>query len=198
MLPDFPQAKNELMQVLTERMKLIQSGFMQPFGELPKFVMHEGDSFRIIRADGSIDEVPMKEAKVKITIEHSEVETMTPAEIIQRVDSMAEEMARQQSQIFFKKINETTAAVGNTIDVGGGELTVDDYLDMLSKVQFNFDENGEPKLPVAVTGEKLHEAMVKIQEQLRTDAAAKARFDEIIRQEKEEWRVRESNRKLVG
>ncbi|MEW6095401.1 MAG: hypothetical protein AB1567_02585 [bacterium] len=197
MLPDFPNLKRKLQKLLIYRMKRIHSASMPSFYAVPKRVF-EGNRLIVVWEDGSSEELKIKEDKAKIDLNLQEVETITPDIILDKIDAAAKEIAMQQSKRFFEQIDKAVNKVGNVIDVKGRSLCIDDYFQLLEKIWIDFDENGEPILPTSVPNEKTLKSISKVLSQLKTDPECKKRYAEIIERKKEEWRVRESNRKLVG
>ena len=70
--------------------------------------------------------------------------------------------------------------------------------DMLEKIHIDFDKNGQPRMPnMVIHPDTLERIRPKLAE-WEADPAIKKRRIEILAKKKEEWRDRESNRKLVG
>jgi hypothetical protein len=99
-------------------------------------------------------------------------------------------MAKRTSDLFYKTMDEETEKVGNSIDAGGGPITQQMALEMHERVQWSPDS-------VFIAHPVMAESMSRAWQEWQTDAEFMKKFNEIDRRKKEEWRDRESNRKLV-
>lgn len=198
MLPDFPKLKEKLQKLFISRMQNVQNKLGSPILNIPKRIVHEGNKIALIREDGSISELRMKKIAVKAKIKLEDIETMTRGDVLKTIDKMASDAAIQQSKIAYDEIKKVTGEVGNVIDIGGRSLSINDILQMFEKIWIDFDEDGKPRLPMIVAGEKVYRSLSEVLPQLETDPNCKERFAEIMRIKKENWRAREANRKLVG
>lgn len=63
---------------------------------------------------------------------------------------ISESQRKSLARHFFKNISEITDATGQTVNAKGQPLTVDLILDLLEKVEFGFDEDGNPQYPTLV------------------------------------------------
>ena len=61
-------------------------------------------------------------------------------------ESQRKSLARQ----FFKNLSEITDATGRSVNAKGQPLTVDLILDLIEKVEFGFDDDGNPQYPTLV------------------------------------------------
>lgn len=198
MLPDYPNLKKKLKNLLIAHMKKIQSGYSYPLSKIPKTRIFEGNKFIIVHDDGTEEEAKVKRMKAEMKITLKEIEAKKPQIILDKIYAAAKEIAIQQSKIFYKQIEKAVEKVGNVIDVGGRPFSINDLFKMFEKLQLDFDENGRPYLPTFICREKAYESISEVLPQLDTDPECKKRFAEIIAKKKEEWRAREINRKLVG
>ena len=58
-----------------------------------------------------------------------------------------ESQRKSLARHFFKNISEITDATGNVVHANGRPLTVDLFLDLLEKLEFGFDDDGNPQYP---------------------------------------------------
>ncbi len=198
MLPDYPELKRKIREKLMDLMQqqiLAASGIV---GEIPRSVMFEGDKFVIVREDGSIQEAILSEIAASMTFSKEELSKASPADVVEKIGLTAIEMATQQSKMTFDFIDEEVDKVGNKIDTKG-KKPIDAYLEGLEKILIDFDQKTQmPKLPRIVTSPDAAVAFAKDLEKLQVDPVYRNRYEEILERKKEEWIVRESNRKLVG
>ena len=161
-------------------------------------MLFEGKKGILVREDGSVDDDEPEPIQARIEINISEIEQMTPQDMIKKFDDMAKEMARQASANFFGKLNKLVEEAGTKISAGGKPFSVELYLAMLDKVFIPFDEKMNPTLPVPII-HPTHEKNIKEAfEKLENDKEIKAKYDAIIARKREQWLVGESARELVG
>ncbi|MFC1965861.1 hypothetical protein ACFLWI_02795 [Chloroflexota bacterium] len=63
---------------------------------------------------------------------------------------ISESQRKSLAKHFFRNISEITDVTGQSLDAKGQPLTVDLILDLLEKVEFGFDEDGNPQYPTLV------------------------------------------------
>lgn len=198
MLPDFPNIKAKLVKLLLSKTRMAQSLNLGPLADIKKTKQFEGNKAFLIREDGSIDEIEFKEFGANLPItDLKSVESQTPEDIIKMFNNAGKDIAKQQSKLTYEKINKGVKEVGNVIDAGGKPFCLDDFFRAIEKIQIDFDNFGNPYMPTFVGGQKAIESVYKVLPQLE-DPLYKKRYNELMEKKKEEWRDRESNRKLVG
>lgn len=198
MLPDYPQFKGKLSELYIERLKNVKKKLMVTFGDVPLNKMFEGHKSVLIREDGTRDEIEFKSIRANIEINLKDIDKLTLSDVIKKIDSMAEEMARQESIYAFAEIEKSVEKIGNVVDARGKGLTPTIFFEMLDKIWIEFDENNNPILPQIVTGKDLFESSKKLFEELESNPGHKKRLDEVIEKKRREWLDREGNRTLVG
>ena len=198
MLPDYPKLKEKIQNLLIARMKKVQSASMGPLAGMPTYRVFEGNKSVWIREDGTKEVLEQKRAEAKIEINVKEYEEITPLEILNRIDIAAQELAIQRMKVALKKIDKAVEQTGNIVDTKGRPFSIEDYFKMIGAIWIDFDEKGKPILPSFLGEEKAKKSIIEVLLQLKSDAKCKKRFDELIEKKKEDWRDRESNRKLVG
>ena len=158
---------------------------------------HECHQFAINRADGSKDNQPYHQIEGLMTVEISEVPSLTPDKIREKLDKIADEMARQMSQNMFAEISRVTKEVGNEVNAEGQPLTQGLFLKMLEKMDMDFDDNGNWNPPTIIMHPDLWEAKKNELKSWETDEVFLTKQKLIIEKKKEEWHDRENHRKLV-
>ena len=194
MLPDFLKTKEKLKKMHNTEMKKAQFRHLGPFSDTPKSEIFEGDEVILIRSDGSREEVKMKEAESKMEIKLKEIEEMTHERILDKIDTVAREMAKQIAKGGYEAIDKAAQEVGNVTSADGEPLSVDLLLEGLEKIHLSFDEDGQPSGLRLVAHPKMSSELEKIYSQLESHP----RYQELIERKREEERVRENNRELVG
>jgi hypothetical protein len=198
MLPDLPELKREIQAVLSRYLHNAVSKRLGVFSEVPRHTVHEGESMRISRADGSVRDSGMKPASAEMTMNYAEIPNLTAQDRRKQLDDLADQMARQMSEHLFGSLNEDIEKAGQVVSAGGRPLTADVFFEVLEKLEVDFDEAGNPKGLQLVVGPDLMPRIRELAEQERRDPAIRRRHDEIMQKKWLEWRDREAARKLVG
>lgn len=196
MLSDFPLAKKNILQFLLKYLekKVLEysGGFV---GRIPKSVMHEGSRIRIEYEDGTADESEL--ASVRVTAEIDTPKLLkNKDEIFLLLDEMAREQAAKQANLVLDKISEATERIGNTIPIQG-EITPNDFLAMLEKVEIDFKSDGSPIVPVIIADTSILKSIPRVFKIIENDPTLLHRFQEIMTKQKQNWDDRTANRKLV-
>ena len=93
-----------------------------------------------------------------------------------------------------KTLSEAAEEASNVTSTDGKTLSVDMILEMVKKMHLSFDEEGNPSGLTFAGSPKLRPVLAEIISQAESDP----RYQALMEQKREEWRVRESRRKLVG
>ena len=113
--------------------------------------------------------------------------------VLDTINGVTEEMAGKLKKSAYEQIEKSADEVGNVVDADGKPFSIDLLWELLEKIDIDFDEAGNPTL-VMVSGTKLAPSINKV----IADPENSRRYHALMERKKEEWRVRESNRKLVG
>lgn len=197
MFPDFPDvqaAANRFIQAAIER----QMGAESPMLRLTRsFVQHEGKQWLLRRSDGSESHSGFRAMEASAQISKKDLRSFDMQAIVRFIEDMAEQLARQQSELMLTRLSEATEKTGNLIDARG-ELTREIFLELLRKKQTDFDpETLQPSGEVFIIHPDTFE---KIEPRLReweNDPDFRAEYDAIMDEKRGEWREREANRELV-
>ena len=117
--------------------------------------------------------------------------------ILKKLDKATSDISKQKAQMIIESVTKATEQVGNVVHCKGRPFTIEHFFEAIKKMWIDFDEFERPYLPPVVAGEKAYESISKVLPLLETDARIKKEFADIIEMKRAEWRVRESNRKLV-
>ena len=194
MLPDFLKTKEKLKKMLNAEIKKAQLQHMGPFADTSKSEIFEGDGVILIRSDGSREEIEMKKVEGKMEIKLKEIEKMTHERVLDKIDTVAREMAKQMAKGGYETLSQGAAEVGNVTSADGKPLSIDLMLEGLEKMHLSFDEEGQPSGLRLVAHPNMSSALENIYSQLESHP----RYQELMERKREEERVRENNRELVG
>ena len=101
-------------------------------------------------------------------------------------------MAEKQAKLSYEVIRKTAEEVGNVTNSSEGSFSIGSLLKALEKMHIDFDEEGQPigLTFVANPNSPIDKAFLQ--------AADDPRYQALMERKREEWRVRENNRALVG
>lgn len=196
MLPDFPDLKKKCCEALTRLMRDLARGDGL-LAQIPVGRDFEGNKMSSGDVQGSIRDSGYTEISSETSISADELVEKGFGAYIERVQKVAEDMQRQQTQMIFKRLEETTEEVGNVVDGKGRPLDSSIYLDAIEKVWIDFNDDGTPRMPTLVVHPTLGEKLKTLFPQWEADPAFQKRRADIVARKKKEWDDRESNRRLV-
>lgn len=167
-------------------------------GKIGRARMFEGRHNTIIRPDGSEDQTSMNEGRAELRIPLDELKELGLQQLLDRLDEIAKDMARQQSEHFFTTLSEGSKKAGTTIDAQGKPLTPELFLKMIETIWINFSADGTAQMPTMVISPSSEEGVKAMIQKMENSPELKKRFDDIIIKKREEWNAREADRVLVG
>lgn len=198
MLPDFPEQKAKVEERLQIRMDQQRLAKLGPFGESPAIRVAEGDRLIFEGEDETEREMEFGHAEAEFKVSVDELPTMTIEQLIAKLDKAAEDLARQQVERAVGVLNEAVETVGNTLHMRGEPFQAEHLFRALEKISIDFDESGQPYVPTLLMGPDMADRATEVVGRVTLEADLRRRYDQIILRKREEWRARESHRKLVG
>ena len=198
MLPDFKKAKDRANRLLIRWVRQEVPEVEPLLQGISTFVQHEGQAGTIVRQDASEDSFEFCSILTEFVQIRDEMKHFDPQALRKRILRVAEDLAQAQTRQMLRVAQEAAESVGSIVDIRG-ELTPDKFLEMLRRVEIDFD----PKTlrPAAGTGLVMHPdtaaAVVPRMKQWEKNPSYTAEKEQIFAKKREDWRDREANRKLV-
>ena len=196
MLPDFPKLKTEVHRDVLAKIRRKVNQADSVLAEIKTFTQHEGRDMRYERVDAPPVQSGPEEIGAKFQVSLVEVPDLIGPKLNAKLDEIAQEIAKQQAGMVFRKTEEVCNEVGNAFDADGKPLSAELLLDMLSKVQTDFEPDGSPSGKFVIHPDMVP-ALKRAAEELERDPELKRRHEDILRRQREEWATRENHRKLV-
>ena len=193
MLPDFPVLKDELAKRLHDALDRMVDAKAPIFTKMQTVAQHEGKLHTYDRIGASTKSEGPERVAIPVKVELTEVPELVGDKLTARLDALATEIAQQKMDMFHRKFKESAEEVGNAFDAKGAPLTQDMFLSMLERVDMEFGPNGQPTAEFGSTNPKI-DARVR---EWFNDPSFQSRFNSIVDRKRDEWRDRESHRKLV-
>jgi len=198
-LPDLPKLKTDITQLFHMIFKNRVNAYLGVVGEVPRYIIKEGNNPVTLRPDASRDETKLKAASAVTDFKAEELPDLSVEQRVDRLDVAAREMADQISSHAFATINEAVDRVGNVVDAKGKPFGTEALFEVLEKIHLDFEEDGiKHKEITVVFSPELTPRFKETLEKIQLDPALRERHKEIIDKKRMEWRAREAARKLVG
>jgi hypothetical protein len=198
MLPDFPGIKTRLLRLASigYRRRINADGLIGEIAAMPYF---EGRQFASGDVDGHVELSPAEVKAIPYEIQRSAIIARGPAAFAESLDAAAEIHLKELHELLFRKHSEATERVGNAVDAQGRPFSADLYFEMLEKVQIDFDASGRPETSGTrlVMHPEMAARVIPLMKQWESDESFQRRYRELMLRKRNEWRDRESNRKLV-
>lgn len=204
MLPNFPELNTELSRFIFEFLgQRVKFHLGLPLSEIRHHTVFEGpqddnEGQQLVRHSGEVETSGLKFISSQITITAKELPQMTLDDVLSKVDEVAKNLASEMAKHAYQRLTETLERTGNTIDAKGRKISAEFILEMLSTLQIDFDRNGSPRMPQLQYHPTMEEAVSRAFNELNNNRELKREFKQILVNKKEEWRERETCRKLVG
>lgn len=197
MLPDFPSIKLQLARQHVRKFRSEMKAQMPLASRIKAVRIHEGDHFAFERDDGVIEKKQFTEVKKPIVVSPSLEFKETISALKREEKTAASELAELFERTLLAEVEETSTQVGNAIDMKGALLTAEAYLDAFGRVDVDFDIFGMPRFPMLVVHPSMAGVLRKELRRIGIEPALKTRAYELLKKKYEDWRDRESRRRLV-
>lgn len=198
MLPDFPDVKRELQRRLVKRFEWLVDQKAPISARIRRFRQAEGDKFVFEDEEGNVVRKGFHTFEARVEIPTALPITQAATVAADQLERAAEHMAAESEGLLFTTLQEAVASVGNVFDARGQPFHPSMMWDMIEGMQIDFDKYGRPEMPLIVLHPDAFESIRPKLPEWEADPILKKRRNEVLTKKKEEWRDRESNRKLAG
>lgn len=197
-LPDILPLKEEISRKLEIVFRGRVNEYMGAINEAPRSYIKEGRQTVIIRPDGAREETQMTEASAEISITANDIPSISLQDRLRRMDAAARDIARQINEYAFDQLDQAIEAAGNVVDGAGKVLDPEAYLEVIEKMQLDFDPSGAPSELTLVIPPAMRTQAENTWRVFREDPHYRDLYVDTINRKRREWRAREASRKLVG
>ena len=196
MLPDYPDVKGRLRAALRQFTELAVKRHLGFVGTIREFQVHEGKDSIIHREDGSYQRVTPITVEAAFTIDRETITQATLDDILAILDKNAADIAEQRAKHFYSELDRITEETGNVIR--GKALTPELYLELLEKVELEFNEAGKAILPTPIVSPKDAGHAQAAFDSLNNDPELRKQLEALVQKKREEWDASEADRELAG
>jgi hypothetical protein len=151
-----------------------------------------GRSWLTVREDGT-EESSFKEAGVELSIRYEDLIKNDINQFFQFVNTFIEGFTSQTMQGMFQAISESCDKIGNTVNQKEYASQAEAFLEMLKKVEFSVNENGQVELPQIHVGTGTAEHLIQSLEAQSEEFHAEV---ERIKQQKSEAALKKEKERL--
>ena len=151
-----------------------------------------GRSWLTVREDGT-EESSFKEAGVELSIGYEDLIKNDIDQFFKFLNTFIEGFTSQITQRMFQTISESCDKVGNTVNQNEYASQAEAFLEMLKKVEFSVNKNGQVELPQIHVGTDAAEPLMQSLESQDKDFHAEV---ERIKQEKYEAALKKEKVRL--
>jgi hypothetical protein len=186
---EFDDAIRSYMQGRSRRSPLLN--------QIKAHTVHEGRSSSIRRSPTEIEPTTMREASVEAEMRFDDIEQVDTNYMLHKANEIAEQFEKQFSLHLFSTIDETTKKTGLRSDNVGAPLTHDGLIELMSRMQMNFEKSEHGDLTI-VTAPGMEKTFQRLERERIENPEIKKKWDEMMEKKRREFREREINRNLVG
>ena len=198
-LPDFAKVKaraeRDLLRAVQQQVPL----FAPLLKGVATFRQHEGRGSHLTREDNSTSTTEYRRSEFSFTLSREEFKRCDLSAVCQKLVDLARQIAADKTKRMLEVATEAANEVGNVVHADGA-LTQDKFLDILRKVDMDFDPKTLKLLPgfSFVMHPETAATVVPQMQEWERDPKFTAKHEGIMATKREEWRDREARRKLVG
>jgi hypothetical protein len=199
MLPDFTKVKARVNRDLVRWVQQQIPAVTPLIQGIATFRQHEGKVAKIVRTDKSEDGIEYRQSSFEFVTDREDMRTFDLSAIQQKLMELAKRIGADQEKQLLELARKAADSAGNVVNTGG-ELTPDKLLELISRVQEDFDPKTlerEPGAVFVIDPETAAKILPKVKE-WEQNPEFKAKLERITNRKREEWRDREANRKLVS
>ena len=132
-------------------------------------------------------------AKAEFIFKYEDIRSCDTAALAAQMDSAADQQLSVVMPHFFEVIQRTSEAAGTAMDAGGRPFSYELMLEMLAKIDFDFNDQGNPDLPTLIVGP---EQAKKMQAMPPPTPEQRRAFADLIEKKRSEHHARRRHRKL--
>ncbi len=198
-LPKYPKLKTKIAKLLMDYFEGEAQKELGPFEGVRRLIQHEGKTLVHNTIDDNTKRKELKyvEASTEYLVKYADVPDMDAGDVMKMLQEKAKDFGGQQARYHYKVLDETTKEVGNVVTGKNEPFNIDMFLEVMEKIQIEFDEFGQPNMPTMVVAPANAERAKTVLEQADSDPETKERWRQMMAKKKEEYDAEQARRKLV-
>lgn len=198
MLPDFKKAKDRAHRDLLRWVRRSIPAVTPLIQGVATVRQHEGRSGSIVRPDETRDTIDYQPQSFELALSRDEMKRSDLRILQEKLKTLSEQIGQAQTKRMLQVAGEAADSVGNVVHADGN-LTQDHFLEMLRRVQMDFDPETLQPAPgfFWVMHPDTAASIIPKVKEWEKDPEFNARYERVMEEKREEWRDREADRKLV-
>jgi hypothetical protein len=133
------------------------------------------------------------EIQSEFKLSYEEIRSCDVDALASQIDKLAGESLSLVMPRFFDLLRRSSEAAGTATDLGGRPISYELWLEIVAKVDIDFDDQGKPDLPTLIVGPEMAEQLKALPPPTKEQLAA---MDALIEQKRKDHNARRRNRKL--
>ena len=199
MLPDFPKAKARANRDLLRWVQRQVPAVTPIIRGVSTFRQHEGRIGKVVRVDKTEGDIEYEGQGFEFSMNREDMRQFDLAQIQKKLTELASQIGQAQSKKLLEMAGKAADSVGNVVNAEGKPLTPEKFLEIFKKVQMDFDPKTlkeKPGFMFVMHPDVAAKVVPKVKE-WEKDPKFNAEYERIMDENREAWRAREANRKLV-
>ena len=155
--------------------------------------MHEGDRAQIRYPNGDTQDIIMKEHQATYRFSDAELESEGHNIVLDALESLTDQMAAQAERSILDEAANLPPDLGGMITATTPDGLAEQLLTITDRMVMDFDDEGRPTSNMMV----LHPQNRPVLIEMINSTDFVDRFASILEKKRNEWRIREGNRRLA-
>jgi len=197
MLPIFPNARKAMRETFNHELFKAHWNVSPILKEVRVSTQREGRQASYEREDGKTIEVEYEAHLIEREMKFEDGRGLEPDAFLETARSIGTEMGRKMLDVMLSTVSRVVEEVGNVTVCKGDGISFEEFLEMMSKVQTDFDSLGEPDVRTLLLSPEMHKQMVSKMKQWEADPNKRAAMEAVLRRKREEYNEREARRRMV-
>jgi hypothetical protein len=174
-LADFHELKTELDNYIRVKLRRKMDARDSVVSQVRQYTQHEGliQRYKQLGPDGKVVEEGFEVMSTEFVTSVDEIPTLIGVNLEKKLDEIAEKTAANLAAAFYKRVGEACDEAGNSLSAGGKPLSAEMLLQMMDRVEMEFDQTGKPTTAL-VFHPDMTESFKKVAEQIENDPETQA------------------------
>jgi len=196
MLPDFAKFKKLVNRQLSRAIDR-QVTATPLLRDIQRIRQHEGRSGTVVHSDGTADTSEPRLESSEIRFDREQMRRFDERAFQEKLAALTKHFSDAHEKLMLEKVFTAASSVGNVVK---GPPTKATMLEMLRRIETDFDPETLEKAPgqMIIMSPAMAERYIPLMQEWQKDPEFNAEYERVMSKQREAWRDREANRKLVG
>ena len=196
MLPQFTKAQKLVDELANEALfdAMYKAGPL--LLEISSYQQREGASGSFQVTTGEIEKIEFKKTSVEMVSPHKPGRGDALEDLLAIMAKLGADMGRKMQDEILKGVGAATEKVGNVVSIKNGVITSEAFLEMMEKVEIDYDDDGRSLSSWLLPPEMAAE-LQKNYQTWQQDPKLKTKLAELEQRKKDQFYARETTRRLA-